>query len=581
MNKERSKIITPNSINADKQLLIIGCSARKLKSLGDIPAVARYDGPVFKVLRKFLREYRWPKELSVAVLSAEYGLIGAMTPVADYDRKMDGGRAQELRPYVYKVLNQWKSLHPRIDLVLGARYQEAIEEVVRGDQSVVLRPGPIGQQLAHVRQLLHACSKSPRARRMLPDRRPLYFLPDWDDFLDAGFDFENDNFSAPRSKRCEIHAINLMYPEKICDGVLVSLGQHMSTKGLFRRFSPNSPEALAPRSVREHFNLSQEQLTFADCGAFTYVCEPVPPVTVEQAVALYEFYEFDLGCSVDHIPVCEISTGHGKKTLTLAERHGRVKLTRDNADRFLSEHRRTKAAFIPVGVIQGLKPEDYGAQLGDYLDMGYEVVAFGGLVPRSDQEIADVVQGAAHQLKKMRKKPWIHLLGVFRPRLQQLFREIGIGSFDSATYFRKAWLRSDQNYLAPNGKWFAAIRVPPSHDSRTVQRLLKSGLSEAEIRLLEGRALKALRAYDRGIIGLEECLSSVLRYDSLLVRAEAQPRLAETYRRTLKEKPWQQCSCVMCRQLGIDIVIFRGFNRNKRRGAHNTLMLYRTLQHER
>ena len=54
--------------------------------------------------------------------------------------------------------------------------------------------------------------------------------------------------------------------------------------------------------------------------------------------------------------------------------------------------------------------------------------------------------------------------------------------------------------------------------------------------------------------------------------------LVAAYRRTLMCKPWRQCQCPMCRSLGIDIVIFRGLNRNKRRGAHNTLMLYQQVQ---
>ena len=53
----------------------------------------------------------------------------------------------------------------------------------------------------------------------------------------------------------------------------------------------------------------------------------------------------------------------------------------------------------------------------------------------------------------LHERPWIHLFGIYRPRLQELFRHLKVDSFDSASYFRKAWLRSDQNYLASNGQW--------------------------------------------------------------------------------------------------------------------------------
>ena len=116
-------------------------------------------------------------------------------------------------------------------------------------------------------------------------------------------------------------------------------------------------------------------------------------------------------------------------------------------------------------------------------------------------------------------KPWVHLLGIFRPSLQQHFREFGVGSFDSATYFRKAWLRSDQNYLGIDGRWYAAIRVPPLSDPRTMKRLQASGTSEATLRKMEAKALRQLRAYDRGGVSINSALSAVLAYDKLLARA--------------------------------------------------------------
>ncbi|WP_141211944.1 queuine tRNA-ribosyltransferase tRNA-guanine transglycosylase [Halorubrum sp. Eb13] len=41
------------------------------------------------------------------------------------------------------------------------------------------------------------------------------------------------------------------------------------------------------------------------------------------------------------------------------------------------------------------------------------------------------------------------------------------------------------------------------------------------------------------------------------------------YRETLKERPWERCSCPFCEKHGIQMCIFRGNNRNRRRGFHN------------
>jgi hypothetical protein len=181
-------------------------------------------------------------------------------------------------------------------------------------------------------------------------------------------------------------------------------------------------------------------------------------------------------------------------------------------------------------------------------------------------------------LRRSTTRPWIHLLGVFRPKLQEAFRAAGIRSFDSATYFRKAWLRSDQNYLGADGKWYAALRVPPTTDARTLARLKLSGKRVATLERYEKTALAHLRAYASRRIGIETCLDSVLRYDALLERGDfTNDHLRGQYLRTLQARPWESCKCKICQSIGINALIFRGYNRNKRRGAHNTMQLFAQL----
>ena len=112
-----------------------------------------------------------------------------------------------------------------------------------------------------------------------------------------------------------------------------------------------------------------------------------------------------------------------------------------------------------------------------------------------------------------------------------------------------------------------------------MKRLQPSGTSEATLRRLETQALRQLRAYDRGEISMDSALFAVLAYDRLLARAELlEDKLIAAYRRTLEARPWEACECRMCSDLGIEILIFRGINRNKRRGAHNTLLLYEIVK---
>ena len=87
-------------------MLILSCSQRKRLDEGLLPAVERYDGPAFQVLRRFLRENS-SEAPHVLILSAEHGLISYDRPIAAYDRKMTLARARELRPLVLAKLDPW------------------------------------------------------------------------------------------------------------------------------------------------------------------------------------------------------------------------------------------------------------------------------------------------------------------------------------------------------------------------------------------------------------------------------------------------------------------------------------------
>ncbi len=63
------------------RLLILSCSRRKRLDKDLLPAVERYDGPAFRVLRRFLREMPFEAP-DVPILSAEYGLIPHDLPIA-------------------------------------------------------------------------------------------------------------------------------------------------------------------------------------------------------------------------------------------------------------------------------------------------------------------------------------------------------------------------------------------------------------------------------------------------------------------------------------------------------------------
>ncbi|UYV13487.1 MAG: hypothetical protein NCW75_04180 [Phycisphaera sp.] len=569
-----------------RRLVVLGCSATKRETGGKLPAIDLYDGPMYRVMRSFLRTHAWPKDLSVAVLSAEHGLIGGLTPIETYDNRMTRARATQLSQGVGKTLTQWQPEHGRIELVLGKNYMGAIRPSVDrlwpNVKTVQVAEGPIGMKLSYLSKTLRtsAIETGPRTvdSPSYPGR-PAYFLPDWDDFVDAEFDFNRDEFSTKnRAERNEVHCSQLVAPHRLADGILVSLAQSFGTKGILRALEPDSAETLSPKQVREHFGLAEDQWAFGDCGAFSYVNEDNPTMSVERAVATYELYGFDLGASVDHIPVPFIMRDGKRVELSESQRRRRVRITKENAEAFLAAWRVRECRFHPVGIVQALSPRGYAETVAEYAEMGYRRVALGGLVPKSDAEIEAVVKAVAKKMGELRDPPWWHLMGIYRPKLQATFRECNVNSFDSATYFRKAWLRSDQNYMGADGNWYAAIRVPPSHDPRTAKRLEASGVPMDEVRRLEKRALTALKQYQSRRVGVDKCLDAVLEYDELLSRGEYSAGSMEpAYRKTLLARPWEMCNCGVCTDIGVHGLVFRGLNRNKRRGAHNTFALYQNI----
>lgn len=88
-----------------RYLLILACSRRK-RAGGIMPAWQRYDGPVWQSLRQRLADLPraalafsgdGANQLDVLVLSARFGLIGAWTPIPDYDQRLDATRLAHLQ----------------------------------------------------------------------------------------------------------------------------------------------------------------------------------------------------------------------------------------------------------------------------------------------------------------------------------------------------------------------------------------------------------------------------------------------------------------------------------------------------
>ena len=115
-----------------KNLLILGCSATKRANPEPLAAVERYDGPLYRVLRGWMaRTPDHGQRLAVAILSAQYGLIGAGMRIPLYGRHITFTRAMELRPAVRQDLYE---LSPgpfaSVYISMGAQYRAILPDAL-------------------------------------------------------------------------------------------------------------------------------------------------------------------------------------------------------------------------------------------------------------------------------------------------------------------------------------------------------------------------------------------------------------------------------------------------------------------
>ena len=113
------------------RLLMLGCSERKVGTCGRLPAFQRYDGPAYRVYRKFLRDDSdADSSVDLYVLSAKYGLISGDILIPDYDLRMTQERAAQLKPAVKRSLALIFTLHryDEIFVSMGKVYREVIAE---------------------------------------------------------------------------------------------------------------------------------------------------------------------------------------------------------------------------------------------------------------------------------------------------------------------------------------------------------------------------------------------------------------------------------------------------------------------
>ncbi|MFC1482241.1 tRNA-guanine transglycosylase DpdA [Myxococcota bacterium] len=408
-----------------------------------------------------------------------------------------------------------------------------------------------------------------------------FFFPDSQDQIDPLFDFEREEHPPHRVRQRDDRYAHEIHDEPVYQGVLVSKAIVDGLSGVTGRYTLAQRHRLYRVGVREFFRLDSTKgpplMTMGDCGAFTYVREEEPPYSVDEVIDFYEGCDFDQGVSIDHVILnYDASCDHSLPGVDMVpeEWRRRQELTFELATEFKSRHKARKCRFIPLGVAQGWSPKSYAHAVVELQRVGYKKIAIGGMVPLKTHEILDVLEAASSVRKPSTE---FHLFGVTRCEHVPQFAAYGVTSFDSTSPFRKAFKDAKNNFYTPE-KNYVALRVPQVENNPKLRRRIAAGdVDQAEAIRLEARCLERLRAFDAGKTTVRKTLNALLAYEELF---EGEIKRRAAYQEVLDEQPWKQCGCAVCRESRIDVIVFRGSERNKRRGFHNLHVFAKTLAFE-
>lgn len=149
-----------------RRLLIVSCSQRKLDDPDPLPALDRYDGVNFRVIKKAMREGRWPQNLDLLILSAEHGLVDPSQLIRPYDRRMTAKRGAYLAGEVGEALARRfrETPYEEVFVNAGKDYLPALrllEELHSPGSVVTYAEGGIGRKMAAMKRWIERSDRCP------------------------------------------------------------------------------------------------------------------------------------------------------------------------------------------------------------------------------------------------------------------------------------------------------------------------------------------------------------------------------------------------------------------------------------
>jgi hypothetical protein len=420
-----------------------------------------------------------------------------------------------------------------------------------------------------------------------------FLYSDTRDYVDPDYDFLTDRHApARRPYWDDKYAHEIMHPPPY-DGLMVAMSAVKPAPGVASskvRYSTAEQGRMLRDGIRKFLRLDgaeyKNAMVMGDCGSFAYVQHQSPAYSPEEVFEFYTGAGFSHGVSPDHIifacdtdnPPCDAMD------VDVGFRHD---LTLHNAYEFMRICRSEDFPFEPLGAVQGWSPQSIGQAAQQLEQMGYRYLAIGGLVPLK----ADVIHQILRTLRAtIKPETNIHLVGFAKADAIRNFTDYGITSFDTSSPLIRAFMDEKANYYAPQPdgsmEYYAAIRIPQSTENFRLMQGIKRGMYNIEeLQYREARALTSLRKFDKSQETLATTVDAIMDYHRFWTAdsesADLEQKLTKTrfqVERTLEAVPWKKCGCAVCTAIGVEVIIFRSANRNRRRGFHNLGVYHQHLQ---
>jgi len=400
-----------------------------------------------------------------------------------------------------------------------------------------------------------------------------FYFPDSQDQIEPTYDFLAEERSPFRVRQRDDRYAHEIHKKPVYKGILVSKAIIDGIGGA-GRYTAAQRNRLYRLGVHGFFRLDACKegplRSMGDCGAFSYATQPRPPFEPDEVIDFYEGCDFDQGIAIDHVifGYRAQSDIDGDADPEWLERQA---LNVTLAEAFLERWRARGCSFEPLGVAHGWSPRSYADSVARLQDLGYTRIALGGMVPLKTMQIIDCLEA----IDEVREPDTaFHLLGVTRTANVTSFASYGVTSFDSTSPFRQAFKDDKDNYYW-KGRTYTALRIPQVEGNAKLAARIRAGhIDQREACSLEQEALRTVRAYDDDKASIMAALAALRAYDELQGRKD----LTERYRETLEDRPWKYCRCGVCTSAGVEVILFRGTERNKRRGFHNLFVFNQRLQ---